>query len=201
MRNKVICISRQFGSGGHEIGVMTAEKLGLHLYEKSILRIACEYGGLNVKTLEDADEKATNPLLFRTVHEGNYHVLRGAPTSEVLFALQSHTIRRIARQESCIFVGRCADFVLKNAEVDVLSVFVCAPLEDRITRKMQNEQLSRDKAQRLVRKMDRQREKYYESFTNRQWGDPQYYQLYLDTGRISLEDAASLITERYQRMK
>lgn len=199
MRNQVICISRQFGSGGHEIGVLTAEKLGLHVYEKSILKIACEYGEVAVKTLEHADERATNPLLFQTVHEGNYHVMRGASTSEVLFSLQSHTIRRIAKRESCVFVGRCADYVLKDAEVDVLTAFVCAPLEYRVERKMRTEHLSREKAQRLVKKMDRQRKKYYETYTHRQWGDPQYYDLYLDTSKIAIADAASLLAERYRR--
>ena len=112
MGNRIISISRQFGSGGHEIAVKTAGRLGLKVYERELVRLACEYGELPETSVTDSDEKATNPYLFQTVHEGNYHVLRGKSTSEVLFALQSHEIRRIAKREECVFVGLCADFVL-----------------------------------------------------------------------------------------
>ena len=114
MKNKIICIGRQFGSGGYEIAARTGEKLGIKVYDKDILELACQYGDLEVKTLETVDEKATNPYLFRTIHEGNYHVPQGLATSEVLFELESHEIKRIAAQENCIFVGRCADYVLRN---------------------------------------------------------------------------------------
>ena len=90
MGNRIISISRQFGSGGHEVAVKTADLLGIRVYERELIRLACEYGELSEKTLSPSDEKATNPYLFQTVHEGNHHVLRGKPTSEVLFALQSH---------------------------------------------------------------------------------------------------------------
>ena len=124
MGNKIISIGREFGSGGHEIAVRVAEKLGIKVYEKNLVHLACKYGELAIKILEASDEKATNPYLFQTVHEGNYHVARGLPTSEVLFKLQSHEIKRIAKKESCIFVGRCADHVLKDTDTQVLSVFV-----------------------------------------------------------------------------
>ena len=108
MENKIICIGREFGSGGHEIAVRTGARLDIRVYEKDLFRLACRYGELSEKIMESADETATNPFLYRTVHEGNYHVTRGLPTSEVLFELQSHEIRHIANRESCIFVGRCA---------------------------------------------------------------------------------------------
>ena len=104
MGNKIICIAREFGSGGHEIAVKAGGKLGIRVYEKDLFHLACKYGELSEKMMESADETATNPYLFRTVHEGNYHVTRGLPTSEVLFQLQSHEIKKIAGQENCIFV-------------------------------------------------------------------------------------------------
>lgn len=182
MKNKIICIGRQFGSGGYEIAVRTGEKLGIKVYDKDILELACQYGDLEVKTLETADEKATNPYLFRTIHEGNYHVPQGLATSEVLFELESHEIKRIAAQESCIFVGRCADYVLRNEEVILLDVFICAPFEQRIERKAEKEHLSRNKAKQLVSRMDKQRRKYYEHYTGQTWGDSHSYDLYINTG-------------------
>ena len=200
MGNRIISISRQFGSGGHEVAVKTADLLGIRVYERELIRLACEYGELSEKTLSPSDEKATNPYLFQTVHEGNHHVLRGKPTSEVLFALQSHEIRRIARHEECVFVGRCADYVLREENVKLLTVFVSAPDEHRIQRKMAQEKLTRDQAVRLIRKMDKQRRKYYESYTGHIWGAPGGYDLYLDTGRLSTADAAAIVADRFRKL-
>lgn len=200
MANKIICIAREFGSGGHEIAVRTGARLGIRVYEKDIFRLACRYGELSEKMMESADETATNPFLYRTVHEGNYHVTRGLPTSEVLFELQSHEIRHIAGRESCIFVGRCADYVLREEDVKLLRVFVRAPLEKRIERKMQQENLSHEKAVRLVRKMDKQRRKYYESYTGQVWGNTGGYDLDVDTGVTDFDDAVEQICQLYQRL-
>lgn len=123
MGHRVICIGRQFGSGGHEIAVRTAERLGIKVYERELLHLACKYGELSANLMESSDERATNPFLYQGVYEGNYHVIRGLPTSEVLFALQSHEIKRIAKEEDCIFVGRCADFVLRDTDAQLLKVF------------------------------------------------------------------------------
>ena len=98
MGHRVICIGRQFGSGGHEIAVRTAERLGIRVYERELLHLACKYGELSANLMESSDERATNPFLYQGVYEGNYHVIRGLPTSEVLFALQSHEIKRIAKE-------------------------------------------------------------------------------------------------------
>lgn len=200
MGNKIICIGREFGSGGHEIAVRAAEQLGIKVYEKNLVHLACKYGELAVKTLETSDEKATNPYLFQTVHEGNYHVARGLPTSEVLFKLQSHEIKRIAKKESCIFVGRCADHVLKDTDAQVLSVFVSAPTENRIRRKMEQESLSHLRAKSTVRKMDLQRKEYYEHYTGKSWGNPKNYDLCINTGEVSIEDAANMIIEKFNAL-
>lgn len=200
MGNKIICIAREFGSGGHEIAVKTASQLGIRVYEKDLFHLACKYGELSEKMMESADETATNPYLFQTVHEGNYHVTRGLPTSEVLFQLQSHEIRKIAQQESCIFVGRCADFVLREEDVRMMKVFVRAPVEWRIKRKMQQEHLSREKATHLVHKMDKRRKKYYEFYTGQVWGEPEYYDVCIDTGMTDIEDAVTIICSLYNHL-
>ncbi len=197
MANKIICIGREFGSGGHEIAVRTAARLNIRVYEKDLFHLACRYGEISEKIMESADETATNPFLYRTVHEGNYHVTRGLPTSEVLFELQSHEIRRIANRESCIFVGRCADYVLRKEDVKLLRIFARAPLEKRIERKMQQENLTREKAVRLVRKMDKQRKKYYESYTGLVWGAPEGCDLCIDTGVTDFDAAVEQICTAY----
>lgn len=118
----------------------------------------------------------------------------------MLFALQSHEIKRLAASESCIFVGRCADYVLRRADARLLRVFVTAPLEHRINRKMQQENLTRDRALRLISKMDKRRRKYYDFYTGQKWGDAGNYDLIVDTGEVSIQDAADCLCEMYRKL-
>ncbi len=200
MSYRIICIGRQFGSGGHEIAVRAGAELGIRVYEKEILKIACEYGDVAREVLEDADERATNPLLYAVVREGNYRVMRGQPTSEVLFALQTHVIRRIANHEDCIFVGRCADYILAGRDVRMCRVFISADEETRVERKRRQEDLSRARAERLVRKMDKQRRTYYEHYTGQIWGDPRFYDLCIDASRVGMDEAVREIAELYHTL-
>ncbi|MGN1414744.1 MAG: AAA family ATPase [Anaerovoracaceae bacterium] len=200
MGNQIICIGREFGSGGHEVAVRLSEILGIQVYEKHLLNLACEYGELAVRLMESSDEKATNPYLFQVVYEGNQRVPRGIPTTEVLFQLQSHEICRIAKKESCIFVGRCADYVLQDSDAVLLSVFIRAPKAQRIQRKMEQEDLNQRQAKRKVEKMDRQRRKYYEYYTGRIWGGD-HYDMIFDSSRMTLEEIAEEIAVRYRQME
>ena len=199
--NKIICIGREFGSGGHEIGIRAAAQLGMKVYEKELLRLACRFGEVAEKTLAHSDEAATNPYLFQGVYEGNYHVVRGLPTSEVLFSLQSHEIERIAQRESCVIVGRCADYVLRErSDVKLLRIFVTAPFNKRVARKMAQEKLAHEEAVCLVKKMDKQRKKYYDGYTGQTWGDPHYYDLKLDSAQLGIDGAVNAILQHYQKM-
>ena len=126
--------------------------------------------------MESADERATNPFLYRTVHEGNYHVTRGLPTSEVLFELQSHEIRKIAKRESCIFVGRCADYVLRERK-DLLSVFIHAPLSFRAQRAQKVYEKTASNIEDFVKKKDKKRAAFYNYFSQNKWGDARHYHL------------------------
>lgn len=200
--HKIICINRQFGSGGHEIAVKAASRLGIKVYEKELLRLACHFGEVAEKTLCQSDEKTTNPYLFQGVYEGNHHVTRGLPTSEVLFSLQSHEILRIAQRENCIFVGRCANWVLREQpDIDLLSVFVSADLDDRVARKMELEHLSSQNALKLVKKMDAQRRKYHETYTGQCWDAPERYDLMINTSETGIDQAVERIVEEYTALQ
>lgn len=200
MANRIICIGRECGSGGRELAEKTARSLGIPLYDKELLELACQYGEVDPRTLARTDEKATNPYLYTTVHEGNEHVLWGAPASEVLFNLQSHEIRRLANQEECVFLGRCADFVLRRADVRMLRVFVTAPLDWRIARMAEVNRLSPAKAKSVISKIDKQRRKYYESYTKTAWGDPARHDLVLNTAETGMDRAVQLMVERFGQL-
>lgn len=201
MRNVVICLEREFGSGGHEIAVKAGERLSLKVYENELLHLACQLGGVSEKLLQEDDEKASNPWLYHTIHEGNKFVSHTLPSSHVLFDLQAHVIRRVAKEKDCILVGRCGDFVLRDEDVDLIKVFVKAPFDQRVKRKSAQENMPEDKERKRVRKMDHQRRDYYESYTGYTWGEEGKYDLILDTGMMTLDRAADLIVDAYRLKK
>ena len=120
-------------------------------------------------------------------------------TNNVIARL-NREIRRSARREECVCVGRCADYVLRDADGRLLRVFVSAPEEQRIARKMEQEHLTQPQAARLLRKMDKQRRKYYETYTHHVWGDSTNYDLCIATSTCTLDEAAARIADRFRAM-
>lgn len=201
MGHKIISIGRQFGSGGHEIGMETAERLGIACYDKELIALAAERGELRHEKLAGFDEKEENRWLYEAVYEGNHHVPKGQSYSSVLFKLQSEVIRAIARREDAVIVGRCADRILRDmADVKLLTVFISAPFDVRVQRKMELEHLSQKKAEALVRKTDQQRGAYYRSHTGMEWGKPDRFDFYLDTGEVGIQAAVDQIVAAYSEM-
>ncbi len=200
MSHVCICIEREFGSGGHELSEILSKELGINAYDNQLVSLASRYGEVEEKLFDKCDEKLPSPWLFSTIHVGNKHVDHSIPSNEVLFALQSRVMRKLAKHEDAIFVGRCADYVLRMESVKLIRVFVSAPLELRIKRKMQLENLSEGAAKSLVKKMDLQRRKYYEHYAGG-WGDPMNYDFVFDSSITPLHEIASIIEEEYTRLK
>lgn len=196
MPHRILTIGRRFGSGGREVGERTAERLGIPFFDQNLISLAAERGDLAEEYLNRFDEKKHNPWMYEMVTGGNRHVPRGASTSEALFKLQSDVIRHIAKKTDAVLIGRCADFVLEKTDAKVLSVFVTAPFEVCLERKLRQENLSEKEMAALIRKTDKQRGKYYEFYTGRPWGVPESYELFLDSGNQSLEEIAKLLASR-----
>ena len=123
MAHKIITISRQFGSGGREIGMLVAERLGIKCYDKELIAMAAEHGDLEYKRLRKLDEKTDNPWYYEVIYDGNHNVSKGKTASVVLFNLESAVIKNIARTEDAVIVGRCADYILKDTDTKLLTVF------------------------------------------------------------------------------
>ena len=201
MGHKIIAISRQFGSGGHEIGMAAAHRLDIEFYDKQLITMAAERGELGHERLAKYDERQENPWLYEAVYDGNRKVPKGQSVSRVLFKLQSEVIRLVARREDAVIIGRCSDVILRDIpEVKLLSVFIAAPFESRVSRKMELERMDQKKAAAMVQKMDKQRSQYYESYTGMKWGEPQRYDLYLDSSQLGFEEIISEIVRTYHTM-
>lgn len=205
-KHVVITIGRQFGSGGHEIGYLIAEKLGIKCYDKDLLAVAAKESGLCEKIFDAHDEKPTRSFLYSLVMDT--YAMGYAPTGYVdmpighkLFLAQFDTIKNIAARESCVIVGRCADYALEGNS-DLLSVFIHGDMDTRIKRVMEKKNIDKeDAAKDLIQKTDKQRASYYNSYSNKKWGDAKTYNLSIDSGVLGIDGTADLIVDIVRKRK
>lgn len=197
----VLTIARQYGSGGREIGTRVAELLGARLFDKELITMAAQKSGVSAELLCDADEKATNSLLYTLAMGSSFYTSSGAhmnvPINDQLFLIQSEIIREASAAESCVFVGRCSDYVLRE-HPNKLSVFVYAPMSERCARlierhpeKCRTEREARD----LALRTDKRRINYYNYYTGKKWGSPENYDLMIDSSLFGIEGTAALIAQ------
>ena len=203
--NTIITISRDFGSNGREIGKRVAEKLSIKWYDKDLMKRAAEKSGLCTEIFENHDEKPTSSFLYNLVMDtysfgyssSNYIDM---PIGHKVFLAQFDAIKSLAEQESCVIVGRCADYALAD-KPNVVNVFIRADLEDRIKNVSKRLDISNNKAKDLCHKKDKQRSSYYNYYTSKKWGDSRSYDLCINLSKISIDDAVDMIISYKKNMK
>lgn len=194
----VIAISREYGSGGKIIGEMLSEDLGIHYYDKELMKLASEESGINEALFNQADTKFTGSSLLnritRSIYKGELRSPRDNDfiSKENLFNFQAKVIRNLADLESCIIVGRCADFVLRDYP-NVVRVFLHAPESFRLEQAAQRMSLTPDKLQKYVEKENAARAEYYKYYTGREWLDVRHFDLSFDTSVYGFERCVELI--------
>ena len=195
MSYRVISISRQFGSGGHEISEKLSRALSFPFYDKDLISRAAKESGLSTEILESADEHSDN-----IPENGEQRPSLALSTSDTLFVTQTKIIRRLAQHENCIIVGRCSDVILLEEDVQLLRVFIHAPLRKRIERIQKLRGLSAQEAELLIRQSDKQRRTYYSYYTDTQWGIQDNYDISLNSAYCGVEKCVDLLTEAVQFM-
>ena len=202
MANKktIITIGRQFGSGGHEIGATISQDLGIKLYDKEMLKRAAKESGLCEELFETHDEKPTYSFLYSLVMD-NYSVAahNGMPINHQLFLEQYNTIKKLAEEDSCILIGRCADYALAEFS-DAIHIFIYADLDVRAQRIARIYNMTISEAKDLIKKNDKKRASYYNYYTNKIWGDAKSYDLCIDSGKLGIGGTAKAI-EDYVKLK
>lgn len=189
MENRVIInIGRQFGSGGRTVASLIGRKLGIEVYDNELLLKAAESSGVHPEFFRHNDERKR----FFT-----FGYSQNAINDEGLFKIQSDTIRSIAENGSAVFVGRAADYVLRDLRC--LDVFVSAPLEWRKALVAERSRLSSEEAEKLIIKKDKTREYWYNFFTFGNWGVASNYDLCVDSSILGLEGTADLIIDFARR--
>ncbi len=209
MGNKIYTIGREFGSGGKEVGRKLAERLGVKLYDKELLQQAAKDSGFCEEIFENHDEKPTNSFLYSLVMD-TYSVsgysatpFLDMPLNHKVFLAQFETIKKLAETESCVIVGRCADYALSD-NPDCINVFIHADLDNRIKNVSKNLNITENKARDIINKTDKQRASYYNYYTSKKWGDTRSYNLSLDAGKLGTDNCVEMILkfrELYDAMK
>lgn len=191
MEKVIITIARQYGSGGKTIGQMLANDLGIPFYSREILRLASDDSGIREELFNQADEKLRSNPLFgasKKVYIGGLISPESDDfvSSENLFNYQAKVIKELAEKGSCVIVGRCADFVLKD-RADVVSVFVHAPADYCMERAMERNDMSRKEMEKFIAKTDKYRGDFYHYYTGNVWNDARNYDLCLNSSKLGFE--------------
>lgn len=194
----VITIGRQYGSAGREIGYKVAELLGVKCYDQQLITLASKESGLCEQILKAHDEKPNQSFLYSLVMDTYSLGYNSAgyidmPISHKVFLAQFDTIKKIAQEESCVIVGRCADYALEDMD-GLLSVFIHGKLENRIARIMDKQNLDKESAAKdLIHKTDKKRSTYYNYYTNKKWGESDSYNFAIDSGVLGIDRTAEMI--------
>ena len=196
----IITIGRQFGSGGRDVGEKVAKHFGIPFYDKELVEMAAQKSNLSHEALREVDEHATNSFLY-SLASGNYS-LRGInapiyyemPINDKLFIAQAEIIKEIAKQGSCVIVGRCADYVLEEEkDVELLNVFIHGGIDYRAKRVMEALSITQAKARDKVIKTDKQRRTYYDYYTSRDWGVMSNYDMCVNAEKFGIDGTADLV--------
>ncbi|MDP4121199.1 MAG: cytidylate kinase-like family protein [Bacillota bacterium] len=200
----IITIAREFCSGGHEIGKILAKKLNIDFYDKELISLAAKDSGIDPSVFEDADERATNSLLY-SLSLGMYSLsssfapMGDLPVNDRLFVIQHNIIKELADKGPCVIVGRCADYVLRERK-NCIKIFIHADPKIRTAKAIEVHALDPYKAEAIVHKTDKTRANYYSFYSEQKWGFAKNFDLCLDSGKQSLEESVELI-ESYIKIR
>lgn len=194
----IITIARQYGSGGREIGEQVAKMLGIPLYDKEIITDAAAMGSLNEEVIKRADESAANSLLYTLAMGSNVlgttmHFGYKMPLNDKLFLLQSEIIREYAKAGSCVIIGRCSDYVLRD-EKNLLRLFIYGDLDHRKERvATRHPEFKSSQIIDAINKTDKRRSTYYNFYTGNKWGKSDNYDITINSSTFGIEGTANII--------
>jgi len=192
----IITIRREYGSGGRDIGESLPSELGIPFFDKDIIQMVAEKSGLSAGFIEKSDENLPNTFLHNLKYSAysTYDAISfyDTPVTDKVFLAQSAVIKDLAAQGSCVIVGRCADYILRE-EPGLVTTFIRGRLEDRVARAVERYGLPNEKPAEKIRKIDKSRTNYYKYYTNRQWGSIDNFDLAVNTSFTGIEGAVAVI--------
>lgn len=190
----VITVSRQFGSGGREIAQKLAERLNIPYLDNELIQRAAEKSGYSKEIFDQADQKPTGSLLYSMSLFASNGVGFDLPLSDKVFLVQSDVIKEAAEQGSCVIVGRCADYVLRDFP-SVISIYIHSNIEKRIKRAVEKYKVDPAKCKDIVAKNDKRRAAYYNFYTGNRWGQAENYDITINSGKLGVEQTVEALIQ------
>lgn len=198
--NYVISIGRQLGSGGREIGEKLANRLNIQFLDKRLIEMASEQSGLCTEFFEKADEKTSQGIIgglfgmrFPFVTDGAISSMN-CLSNDALFKIQSDVIRQVANASSCLFVGRCSDYILRD-HPRILNIFITACHQDRIKRLQDRHTINEEQAEAMIEKIDKKRADYYNYYTYKSWGTASSYHLCINSSVLGIDQTVDMLEQ------
>ncbi len=194
MDKYIITISREFGCGGRLIGEKLAARLGIEFYDKSIIQLAAEKSGLSYKFIEQNEEHVTSSLLFNISAASSFSQAMtyfDTPVNDKTFFAQAEVIRELSKN-SCVIVGRCADYILRE-DPALVRLFITAKHDDRVRRSVEEYNYPSATAAEKIKKIDKNRANYYKYYTGQSWGNLHNFDLVINTSFTGVQGAVSII--------
>ena len=197
--NTIITIGRQFGSAGREIGEKVAAHFGIPCYDKELLSRAAKESGFCEEMIESHDERPTNSFLYNLVMDTysfgyNASSFMDMPISHKIFLAQFDTIKKMASEQPCVIVGRCADYALSDYE-NCIHLFIYGEEKIKTKRIMEKYNLSESKAKDMMVKKDKQRQSYYNYYSSKKWGRADSYDLCINSSMLGIDGTVKLIIQ------
>lgn len=194
----ILNIGREMGSGGRDLAQRLAKIFALKFYDKELMYEAAKDSGICEDCFEKADEKPQKIWYSRFPFFGDPGF--NGLNNDALFEILYRTIRRLAQEQNCVFVGRCTDYILRE-DPACFNIFVHAPKDFRIQRLCQSLSVSEDEAKEMIEKNDKARSSYYNFYTDKEWGKASSYHLCVDTSLLGVEKTAEMVAEMVRRVK
>lgn len=192
MQNKIITISREFGSGGRTIGKTVAKELGLPCYDKELVQKIAAESGFSEAYIQEAGEYAPGGFLSSALSRND----AGPNTADLLWEIQYKTIRKLAQEGPCVIVGRCADYILRD-QAELLRVFIHADMKFRAERIVKEYGVREKSPEQRLRDKDKRRAAYHRFYTDMKWGHAQNYDLTLNSGTLGIDKCVEIIKMLY----
>ncbi len=199
--DRIITISRQYGSGGRLVAEKVSERLGIPFYDKELIELTAEKSGYHIDFIKENEQKINNSLLYN-IALGQHYANGGAgmlPPVDRIFKIEREIIESLASDGACVIVGRCADYILKD-KYSTFNIFLCGNYENRIKRIKEVYKLDNDASENKIKKIDKARSNYYARFTDKRWGEANNYDLIINTSTFGIDKTAEMIAELYKHI-
>ncbi len=200
MPDRIITISRQYGSGGRIIAEQVSKRLNIPFYDKELIGLTAEKSGFHTDFIKEHEQKISNSFLYSLAVGQHYsNGGQGLPLADRLYIAEKEIIESLAKDGPCVIVGRCADYILRD-NFNLFNIFLCGDYEARVKRIKEVYKLDTEASVQKIKRIDKARANHYNHFTDNAWGKAENYDMVINTSTFGIDKTAEIIAELYKNI-